>query len=45
MHPAVVLKKASTFPKQIRAGVLAACQFPPEMQDATGTAIRLLAEL
>lgn len=35
-HPAFVLKKAATFFKPIRHGVLAASQFPQVLMDATG---------
>ena len=36
-HPSFVLKKAASFYKQIRPAVLAASQFPDELQDATGS--------
>ena len=35
-HPSIVLAKAATFFKQIRAGSLGASQFPDEVVDATG---------
>ncbi len=35
-HPAIVLAKAASFFKQIRAGSLGASQFPDEMEDAAG---------
>lgn len=35
--PSFDLRKHATFVKPIRAGVLAASQFPPTLQDATGT--------
>jgi uncharacterized LabA/DUF88 family protein len=34
---AVELRRAATFSKPIRAGVLAASQFPPQLTDANGT--------
>ena len=36
-HPAKALRRASSFFKQVRPGVLAASQFPKEMQDVNGT--------
>jgi uncharacterized LabA/DUF88 family protein len=36
-HPALVLAKAATFFKQIRAGARRASQFPVELRDATGS--------
>ena len=35
-YPSVVLRREAQFIKQIRGGVLAAAQFPPEMMDANG---------
>jgi hypothetical protein len=36
-HPAIVLKQAATFFKQIRQGVLRDSQFPHVLTDADGT--------
>lgn len=36
-HPTRVLLANATFFKQVRAGVLAASQFPPQLTDANGT--------
>jgi uncharacterized LabA/DUF88 family protein len=35
-HPSRVLVSNATFVKQIRAGLLQACQFPPQLKDASG---------
>jgi uncharacterized LabA/DUF88 family protein len=36
-HPSQELKQFATFFRQLRTSVLPACQFPPQLTDATGT--------